>query len=201
MHLLRQFALLPRRLLQEVYWLFSGDAKTRSLGLETIGTVVAINERRKTAGGEFGGEYAYWEVSYTCETGGIAPARTEDCFSLNGLEVGDRVKVHYRTNIFPQPMVADWHRLSPCEADALESAARAVTERGTHVTRRVRGIREAGLSGLGHLAWGMVYEFRDERGRRWVNTKWTSEHPPYEVGSEVEVRYLPEQPEMNRVEN
>jgi hypothetical protein len=207
-----RIVLLPLRLIKEIYWLFDRDAKIRSLGLMTVGTIVSVNEQIKTSQVESllsddTVETVAWNITYSFETDGGHPAATKEVNRQPSLNSGHKVKVYYRTNTFPNPSALDrdMRVLSASEVMVMEDAHRGVLERGTRATGRVRAIRKVRPPSPEGYDWepitfGLHYEFKDERGRRWTNTKWMSEHPTDEVGSEITVRYLPERPEMSRVE-
>ena len=108
---LRFLLLFPFKALRQLYWLIDSDAKIRSLGLQTVGSVVKTRTSSKVVRDpEFGTEetvYTHY-VTYRFDADGGTHSGVKTVGSLGNLKAGSPIRVYYLSNTYPPNSAIDW---------------------------------------------------------------------------------------------
>lgn len=214
-NLLQTLAIAPTALAQSVQMLVARDSWVRSARQRTVGTITGFEEVEKTNFGLRGTTYLhseYW-ITFTFKvdgfiflTGKKIGHHEKGRMRRDSLSEGDKIAVYYRHN--PRPVGATEQEVRPLSNDSVEAieAFRASHERGRSARGTVVAIHSVGA--LTQESTGkyvdvdlVCYEFADEQGRPWRGTKLADSLLPVELGAEVKVRYRPEQPEINTMDD
>lgn len=215
-NILPTLATAPAALVRSVQMLVARDSWVRSARQRTVGTITGFEEVEKSNYGLRGTTYPhseYW-ITYTFNVDGFIflsgkkiGHHEKGRARRDSLSEGDRIAVYYRHN--PRPVEATEQAVRPLSNDsleAIEALQRASHERGRSAQGTVFAIHPVGA--LTQESTGkyvdvnlVCYVFADEQGRPWRGTKLVDSVPPVELGAEVKVRYLPEQPEMNTMDD
>lgn len=193
-------ATAPFRALRELYWFLDSDAKVRSVGYRTVGTINRTETETHTD--QYGTTYTY-HVTYDFAVDDFTFTHRKKVNSLNGLRRGEKIVVHYLPNFHP-PRSAVHHppvRLSERQIEtewASWASPRIIRERGKQAAGTVLRVHVQSRPG-GDFVCRVRYEFVDGRGTKWTNTKWLREPPPLRRGSAVEVYYLENRPSKNTI--
>ena len=108
---LRTLVLFPFKALRQLYWLIDPDAKVRSQGLQTVGSVVKTRtSSRVVRDPEFGTEetvYTHY-VTYGFDANGGTHSGEKTVGSLGNLKEGSPIRVYYLPNTYPPNSAIDW---------------------------------------------------------------------------------------------
>ena len=196
--------------------LVARDRWVRSAKQRTVGTITGFEEVEKTNYGLRGTTYIhseYW-ITFTFNVDGFVfltgkkiGHHEKGKVRRDSLSEGDKIAVYYRRD--PRPVGATEREVRPVSndsAEAIEAFQRASQERGRSARGTVFAIHPVGA--LTRQNTGkyvdvdlVCYEFADEQSRLWRGTKLVDSLPPVDLGAEVKVRYLPEQPEINTMDD
>lgn len=189
--------LAPGKALREMYWFVDRDAKARSKGHRTVGTVGKTETKRHVD--QYGRTSYTYHVTYRFEVDGRSHTETKKVGELGGLRWDDKITVYYLADSYPPKSAIDWkpQRLSDQQIMIQRTEQGMIQETGRRATGTVLKIWVKRWGGA--AVYGIRYEFPDDQGRTWTNTKWVDETPGIEAGSDIRVCYLPDRPEKNTI--
>lgn len=98
--------LAPGRALREIYWILDRDAKARSKGHRTVGTVDKTETR--THVDSYGNRSYTYHVTYQFEVDGRSHRHTKKVGKLGGVRRGDKITVYYLPESYPPHSATDW---------------------------------------------------------------------------------------------
>ena len=112
--MLRIFLLFPFTALRQLYWLMDPDAKIRSQGLQTVGSVVKTHTSSRVFTNEAGREQTVYThyVTYRFDGNGGSHSGEKKVGSLRNLKEGSPIRVYYLPNTYPPHSAIDWEPLA-----------------------------------------------------------------------------------------
>ena len=106
---LRITLLFPFLALRQLYWLIDTDAKIRSQGLQTVGSVVNTRTSSRVVRTESGEETVYTHyVTYRFDANGGTHSGEKTVGSLGNLKGGSPIRVYYLPDAYPPNSAIDW---------------------------------------------------------------------------------------------
>ena len=137
-------------------------------------------------------------IEYIFSVDGFRVEARETVTPPADLEQGDRIDVSYQLNRpVKSALELPARRLSDEEVEAHEASQRALEETGQRAKGKIvshyRGAPDWPVEGV-------RYEFEDGQGRRWRGMRWVKSLRSYPLETDVKVRYLIDQPEVNTLE-
>ncbi len=103
--------LFPFKALRQLYWLTDPDAKIRSQGLQTIGSVVKTRTSSKVVRDQETGTeetvYTHY-VTYRFDANGGTHSGEKTVGSLGNLKEGSPIRVYYLPDTYPPNSAIDW---------------------------------------------------------------------------------------------
>jgi len=126
------------RALRAVYWAMDGDAKVRSLGLQTVGSIVATETEQHTDS-EGGTSYTH-HVTYEYQVEGKKYSHRKQVGNLESLGKGVPVRVYYLPGTRPLACALDGQpqALDPRTRRELEASAGRTERKGVEASNGSR---------------------------------------------------------------
>ena len=107
---LRFLLLSPFKALRQLYWLIDPDAKIRSQGLQTVGSVVKTHTSSRVVTNEAGSEQTVYThyLTYIFDANGRTHSGEKKVGSLGILKGGSPIRVYYLPGTYPPNSAIDW---------------------------------------------------------------------------------------------
>ena len=202
------------RTLRDAYRSLTGAGKPRRLPVRAVGTIEALSTDDEPSPWWYGAQpdatVRKHHIKLSFEVDGIRIDAWREVASLSGLREGDKIVVNYVLGDIPPRSWVDRRpkRLSDQQISSLERGVLSIRERGRRAVGKVSRVESQRLSlAPGHSGsqlrvsdvYCVTYDFNDDEGRRWTGARLVADKGDVEVGSNVHVRYLPDNPVRNTI--